>query len=98
MPDHVHLLVRAAADVALATIAKETKSRSSSWMSADMNRPDFGWQRGYGGFSVSRSNLADVERYIRGQKDHHKKQTFNDEFLSLLRLHDIEFDERHVFD
>ncbi|MGH7244838.1 MAG: IS200/IS605 family transposase [Phycisphaerales bacterium] len=98
MPDHVHLLVRAASDVSLATIAKETKARSSAWIHEDWHRAEFGWQRGYGGFTVSRSALADVERYIRGQKDHRKRQTFQEEFLSLLRLHDVEFDERYVFE
>lgn len=98
MPDHIHILVRACADVSLATIAEKTKSRSTSWIHEDWKMPQFYWQRGYGGFTVSRSAVADVERYIRGQKDHHKHQTFEEEFLTLLRLHDVEFDERYVFE
>ena len=57
----------------------------------------FAWQEGYGGFTVSRSAVPDVEAYIRRQKEHHKRQDYRTEFLELLRRHGIEFDESDVF-
>ncbi|MBY0112689.1 MAG: IS200/IS605 family transposase [Phycisphaerales bacterium] len=99
MPDHVHLLMRCAADVSLAELVREVKSRSSKWLHQDIDgMKSFAWQRGYGGFSVSRSVLDEVERYVRGQKQHHKVMSFRDEFLALLSKHEIEFDARYVFE
>ena len=57
----------------------------------------FAWQEGYSAFSVSESNLERVAQYIREQKEHHKKITFEDEYLSLLRKHKVEFDPKYVF-
>lgn len=58
----------------------------------------FAWQEGYGAFSVSTSNLAKVARYIREQKAHHAKLSYEDEFLALLRKHHVDFDPESVFD
>jgi len=58
----------------------------------------FGWQAGYGAFSVSPSSVPRVVRYIEGQAEHHKRQTFEEEFLLLLERHGIEHDPRHVWD
>ena len=72
LADHVHLLIRFAADVAPAVLAREIKSRSSGWIHETFPAMrDFGWQRGYGGFTVSRSAVAEVERYIRNQQAMH---------------------------
>ena len=58
----------------------------------------FSWQRGYGSFSVSASNLAAVTRYIETQEEHHKKWSFEQKFLSLLKKHNVQYDPKHVFD
>lgn len=58
---------------------------------------DFAWQKGYGAFSVSQSNLTKVREYIRTQEKHHTRASFKDEFRALLRRHGIDFDERFVF-
>jgi hypothetical protein len=57
----------------------------------------FGWQDGYGGFSVSKSDVPDVIRYIRNQREHHRRKTFREEYLELLREHGIQYDERYVW-
>jgi hypothetical protein len=57
---------------------------------------DFCWQRGYGAFTVSQSNVEEVRRYIAGQKEHHQRVSFRDEFIQFLRANGIEYDERFV--
>lgn len=61
-------------------------------------RAGLAWQVGYGAFSVSHSNLEQVKRYIKNQKEHHRTMTFEDEFIGLLKKHGIEYDPRFVFD
>jgi REP element-mobilizing transposase RayT len=98
MPDHIHLLVRFRNDLAISDLVRHIKSRSSTWIHdtfADLSR--FAWQEGYGGFTVSKSILPEVETYIRRQKEHHKEFDFKAEFLELLRRHGIEFDPHEVF-
>jgi putative transposase len=96
--DHVHLLVRYRADLPHSDLLRHVKARSSKWINETF--PDlshFAWQEGYGGFTVSKSAVADVEAYIARQKEHHVRQDFKAEFLALLRKHGIEFDEKEVF-
>jgi putative transposase len=98
MPDHVHLLVRHPSNLSHSEMVQHVKSRSSKWIhetSPELRR--FVWQEGYGGFTVSKSVCDAVEFYIRNQKEHHKRQDFKSEFLELLRLHGLEFDEAEVF-
>ena len=58
----------------------------------------FRWQRGYGAFSVSQSNLEEVARYIENQEEHHKRVTFQDEYRAFLKAYGIEYNERYVWD
>jgi hypothetical protein len=58
----------------------------------------FGWQTGYGVFSVSESNVAAVTEYIAGQQEHHKKHSFQEEFVAFLKKNDIAYDERYIWD
>ena len=83
--DHVHLLFHLLPTVSLAKAISVLKANSSLWMNERGIK--FARQEGYGAFSVSASNLATVSRYIRNQKIHHAKFTFEDEFLTLLRKH-----------
>jgi REP element-mobilizing transposase RayT len=97
--DHVHLLTRYPSDLSHSDMLRHVKSRSSKWVHETF--PElraFAWQEGYGGFTVSKSVKPAVEAYISRQKEHHRKQDFKTEFLELLRLHEIEFDEATVFD
>jgi REP element-mobilizing transposase RayT len=97
--DHVHLLCRQARTISLAEWVKELKRVSSIWVKKqDAKLRAFQWQAGYGAFSVSQSQSARVQRYIAGQAVHHRKMTFQDELRGLLVRHEIEFDERYVWD
>lgn len=95
--DHVHLLARQARTIALADWVKELKRSSSLWAKSQALESSR-WQAGYGGFSVSQSQSDEVERYIARQREHHQKFDFREEFRKLLELHEVEWDERHVWD
>jgi REP element-mobilizing transposase RayT len=93
--DHVHLLIQLPPMLSLAKAVSLLKANSSRWMNE--HRIRFGWQEGYGAFSVSASNLNAVERYIANQAKHHRRMTFEDEFVALLKKHKIRFDPKYVF-
>jgi putative transposase len=98
MPDHIHLLVRYRADLSHSDMLQQIKGRSSKWVNETFPQlGHFAWQEGYGGFTVSKSVVPDVEAYIARQKEHHQRQDFQAEFVQLLRLHGIEFNERELF-
>jgi REP element-mobilizing transposase RayT len=97
--DHVHLLCRFARTITQAEWVKELKRISNGWLKEHgRDYGDFEWQGGYADFSVSQSNLERVQQYIASQEEHHRKLTFQDELRTLLRKHEIEFDERYVWD
>ena len=98
--DHVHALFALSKNYAIKKIVEEVKKGSSKWMkTAEGTRNlEFQWQAGYAGFSVSQSNVAVVTKYIANQAEHHRKMTFQDELRTLLKRHQIEFDERYVWD
>jgi putative transposase len=99
MPDHVHLLVRYRTAGAIADLVRELKSASSGWVHDEFPAlKDFAWQEGYGVFTVSQSAAESVKAYIHDQKEHHRGRDFKEEFLAMLRLHGVDFDERFVFD
>jgi putative transposase len=95
MEDHVHLLIQLTPVLSLSQAISLLKSNSSRWMNEHGMK--FEWQEGYGAFSVSASNRAAVERYIANQEKHHRKITFENEFISLLEKHGIEYDPKYVF-
>jgi putative transposase len=97
MEDHVHLLMRITPDVSVADLARLIKTNSSKWIHETFPRKAaFGWQRGYGAFSVSRSQTDSVTAYITRQKEHHRKISFKEEFLDFLKKHGVEWDERYI--
>ena len=97
--DHVHLLTRLPRTVTIADFVKETKRVSSLWLHDRGNEwSGFHWQAGYGVFSVSASMVQQVEKYIINQPEHHRKQTFQEEYREFLQRHQVEFDERYVWD
>jgi putative transposase len=99
MPDHLHLLVSMGRVWSVADLVRDVKSNSSAWLHDSVpDKGHFAWQVGYGAFSVSASQLALVKQYIEGQKQHHTKQSYQDEFRSLLQKHGLEYDERYVWD
>jgi putative transposase len=97
--DHVHLLARFSRTITVADWVKEIKRTSSQWIKVrDPSVSHFSWQLGYGVFSVSASNVEKVKDYIARQEEHHQRSTFQEEFRSLLKKHQIEWDERYVWD
>jgi putative transposase len=92
MEEHIHMLIQLPAPLSLSDAILEIKTSSSRWMGHS-----FAWQRGFGSFSVSASNVGAVVRYIRTQEAHHRKMDFDEEFIALLKKHGVEFDPRYVF-
>ena len=97
--DHVHLLCRFGRTITQAEWVKEIKRVSNIWLKGQgLDYRDFEWQGGYADFSVSKSNIEEVKRYIARQEEHHRKFTFQEELRALLRRHGIEFNEKYVWD
>lgn len=99
MPDHVHLLVILPPKIALSDTLREIKANSSKWVrESKSGTAAFGWQDGYAAFTVSKSAVDSVCEYIRDQKMHHRVRDFRGELLELFARHEVEFDERYVWD
>jgi putative transposase len=97
--DHVHTLFSLSKNYALKKIVEEVKKGSSKWMKSEgTGNADFYWQNGYAAFSVSQSNVEDVRRYIENQVEHHRRMTFQHELRALFKKHNLEFDERYVWE
>ena len=97
--DHVHLLARLGRTITQADWVKELKRVSDLWLQQQgADYADFQWQGGYADFSVSQSNLDQVIAYITHQEEHHHTMDFQDELRAFLRKHQIEWDERYVWD
>ena len=95
--DHIHLLIGLKPTHALADVLRVLKGDTSRWVHEEVRRIDFGWQEGYGAFTVSRSNVESVRSYILGQEEHHRRRTFQEEYREFLEKHDIEFEERYLW-
>lgn len=97
--DHVHIVPTLPRTVSQAQLIEEIKKTSSKWIKGREPRyRGFFWQRGYGAFSVSSSQLAAVLKYVDAQEEHHRTRTFEEEYRDLLRRHRVDFDERYVWD
>ncbi len=97
MPDHIHILFGMRPKQSLSDLIKQVKQDSSKWINRKglINRR-FSWQSGFGAFSYSKSEIPKIINYIKNQEEHHKKNTFQEEYLQLLKEFDIEFDERYI--
>ena len=97
--DHVQILASLAAKHSLSDLMRKLKADSSGWIHKNFpNQKIFAWQIGYGAFSVSHSNLAEVEKYIANQEQHHRTVSFQEEFVVLLKKHEIQYDERFLWE
>ena len=97
--NHVHLLLSLPATMAIAKAMQLIKGGSSKWVHETFPEHRlFAWQEKYGAFTVSASRVDSVVRYIQRQEAHHRKQTFQEEFLALLKKHRVEYDERYLWD
>ena len=95
IPDHVHMLARMPAGMSISDFMRVVKTNSSRW--ARPRKRDFAWQTGFAAFSVSMSLLPQVTRYIREQEKHHRKMTFQEELVALLKKHNIAYEERYIW-
>jgi REP element-mobilizing transposase RayT len=97
--EHAHILFRLSKNVALADVVENVKTSSSRWLKTQARGlQSFHWQNGYGGFSVSPAEVDSTAAYIRGQEEHHRVVSFQDEYRKLLQEYGMEYDERYVWD
>ena len=97
--NHIHALLRLGTDTSVGHAMMRWKSLSSGWVHRTFQEArDFAWQAGYAVFSVSKSSVPDVVGYIGNQAQHHKTQTFEEEFVAFLRRHGVDFDPKRIWE
>lgn len=97
--DHVHLFAKLRQDKAVSDVIRNIKANSSGWIHKTFpNLKAFEWQRGYGAFTVSLSQSSKLKTHIANQESHHRRKSFREEFLVLLRNHEVECDERYLWE
>ncbi len=99
IPDHIHILAGFHPTVAVSDMLQHIKGGSSKWINNEKkSRERFEWQAGYGAFTVSQSQVPTVRQYVQRQDEHHQKRSFKDEFLAILKRHNIDYDLKYVFE
>jgi putative transposase len=97
--DHVHILCALSRNLSIAKLVCDIKRSSSKWIKTKGRMlTKFGWQNGYGVFSVGQSDVERVRQYIVGQEEHHRKRTFQGEYRVFLEEHEVTYDERYIWD
>ncbi|MFN8711031.1 MAG: transposase, partial [Planctomyces sp.] len=95
----IHLLTHLSPKFSLSDTIRDLKGSSSAWVNAErLSDRHFEWQKGYGAFTVSYSNSGAVENYIRNQEEHHRRKSFEEEYIDFLQRHSIEFERRYLFE
>lgn len=98
MPDHIHVLLGMRPTQGLSDLMQQVKQDSSKWINQrGFVRGSFAWQEGYGAFSYAKSDVPKVIAYIQDQEEHHRKRSFQEEYLELLHTFGIDHDERYIF-
>lgn len=98
MPDHIHFFIGMKPSCCLSDLVREIKKSSNEFITEKkFSKFKFNWQQGYGAFSYSHSQIDSVIKYIKNQKQHHKKQTFREEYLDFLKKFEIEFKDEYLF-
>ena len=98
MPDHIHLLIGYKPTQLIPDLVENIKTSSNKFIKTNrLSKFQFAWQKGYGAFSYSRSQIPAVGKYIENQEIHHQKKTFREEYLELLKKFEVDFDEKYVF-
>jgi putative transposase len=98
MPDHVHVLVGHRPEQGISDLVRIVKSTSSKWINEEeLARSKFAWKAGFGAFSYSKSDLPKVINYIKNQKEHHKKFSFKEEYLKILKGFEVDFKPQYIF-
>jgi REP element-mobilizing transposase RayT len=95
--DHLHVITHLHPSISLSNLVKDIKLGSSSYMKENQLFPDFdGWQEGYAAFTYTVKEKEGLIRYVQNQVEHHKKMTFKEELVVLLKENNVEFDERYL--
>ena len=96
--NHIHIVTHIHPSIAIANLVKDIKLAASDFIKGQGIFPDFkGWQVGYSAFTYSINAKENLIKYVMNQKEHHRRTTFREEYLKLLKEHKIEFDERYLF-
>jgi putative transposase len=98
MPDNIHILAKLKPSLAVSDNLRLIKANSSKWTNEGKSKSRFAWQEGFAAFSVSESQADPVTQYIRNQEEHHRRQSYQEEFISLLERHGVEYDPRYLWD
>ncbi len=98
MPDHTHILVSIKPDITISDLVRDIKANSSSFIKERKFVKDFSWQTGFGAFSYSKSQAANVVDYILSQPVHHKKKTFKQEYLDFLQKFEVAYNDKYLFE
>lgn len=97
--DHIHILCRLSTKIALMKLILDVKAHSSKWIKTKGDEyKNFYWQDGYGAFSVNPNGIDTVARYIANQHAHHSKKSFQNEFRGMLKKHNVDYDEKYIWD
>lgn len=98
MPDHIHIFIGMRPTQSISDLMQDIKGNSSKWINEkNFLKAKFEWQEGYGAFSYSKSRVNNVIDYIKNQEEHHKKESFIEEYLRFLKAFEIEYDKRYIF-
>jgi putative transposase len=98
MADHIHILAKLSQNKSVKDVLRDLKADSSGWIHDSFSTlRKFSWQTGYSAFTVSESQVVRVRKYIQNQKEHHRKVSFKEELIALLKAHKVEFDERYLW-
>jgi len=99
MPDHIHILIGYNINKLIPDLVEEIKTSSNKFIKENvLSKFRFGWQKGYGAFTYSHSDIDRVVKYILNQEEHHRKKSFREEYFEILRKNEIEFKDEYVFD
>jgi REP element-mobilizing transposase RayT len=95
--NHIHIAIGYKPHQLIPDLLQDIKANSSKWINEKkFVRGKFNWQAGYGAFSFSHSQIDNVVKYIMNQEQHHKKKTFKEEYIQILKKYDINFDEKYI--
>ncbi|HNW88627.1 MAG TPA: IS200/IS605 family transposase [Bacteroidales bacterium] len=99
MPDHIHILIGYNLNHLIPDLVEEIKTSTNSWVKQNgFSKYKFDWQRGYGAFTHSHSQVDRVIKYVLNQETHHKKKSFKDEYLEMLKNNEIKYSDEYVFE
>lgn len=99
MPDHIHIFIGMRPSICLSDLVREIKKSSNEFINENLlSRRSFSWQKGFGAFSYNHSSIGNVIRYIQNQKEHHRKQSFRNEYTEFLKKFDVAYEDQYLFD